>query len=258
MMITINFKNIQIPVLVSAKGWLAVDKPAGLTVHNDPGRDLCTVARDNIDKKSKLFKHLCMDPDFGVHPVHRLDKETSGVVLLAVDRKTFRYFSEQFESRSVQKRYIAVLHGLIPPATQNADEPWQIWRWPLAKDAGGRKNPAGSGQKQPCHTRYRVIDHSIHYTMAEIELLTGRKHQIRRHAKLAKHPVTGDSRYGSDRAVKFLKENLGFDRLGLHARSLTVALPDRQGTQTIETSDIPDEMRKLFENDGESLFQFPV
>jgi 23S rRNA-/tRNA-specific pseudouridylate synthase len=107
----------------------------------------------------------------------------------------------------------------------------------------------GGGPKQLCETRYRIIDASTHYTMVEIELFTGRKHQIRRHAKLAGHPVVGDARYGSDRAIKYLKGNCGFDRLGLHARSLTFELPDEQGAQTIETSELPAQVRALFKND---------
>jgi RluA family pseudouridine synthase len=252
-MITINFKSIQIPVLSLGKGWLAVDKPAGLTVHNDTGRDLCSIARDYIQKKSNLFKQIGIDTDFGIHPVHRLDKETSGVLLLASDRETFTYLSKQFESRTVKKQYIALLHGPLVPnitfKTSETDNQWETWKWALAKDAGGRKNPIGSGQKKPCATRYRVMGQSVHYTMVEVELLTGRKHQIRRHAKLAKHPVVGDSRYGSERAVKFLKTNCKFDRLGLHARSLSFQAPEQQGTQAVETSEIPTQMQTLFEND---------
>ncbi len=246
-MITINFKSLQIPVLASAKGWLAVDKPAGLSIHNDPGRDLCSITLDYIQKKPSIFKDIILDPGYGIHPVHRLDKETSGVLLLAADRETFRFFSEQFETRSVKKRYIAILHGSLTPV--KTGHFWGTWQWPLAKDSGGRKNPVGSGPKQPCETRYRIIDTSAHYTLVEVELLTGRKHQIRRHTKLAGHPVVGDARYGSDRAIKFLKENCGFDRLGLHARSLTVVLPENQGSQTIETPELPAQMREIFEKD---------
>ncbi|MBC2715368.1 MAG: RNA pseudouridine synthase [Desulfobacteraceae bacterium] len=252
-MITINFKSIQIPVLASGKGWLAVDKPAGLTVHNETGKDLCTLARNYIQKKPNIFKHISLDTDFGIHPVHRLDKETSGVLLLAANREIFRFFSKQFESRSVKKRYIAIVHGPLATyktdAQSETDNVWKTWQWPLAKDSGGRKNPVGSGKKQPCETRYRVMDQSAHYTMVEIELLTGRKHQIRRHAKLARHPVVGDSRYGSIRAVNFLKTNCNFNHLGLHARSLTFHLPEEQEPQMVETLELPVQMRKLFEND---------
>ena len=246
-MLTLNSKSLQIPVLASGQGWLAVDKPAGFTVHNEPGHDLCTIARDYIRKKPALFAPVCPDLDFGIHPVHRLDKETSGILLLAADRETFRFLSLQFDSRSVKKRYIAILHG--PLTDPQTDDGWGVWQWPLAKDSGGRKNPAGAGQKIPCETRYRIMAQSAHYSLAEIELLTGRKHQIRRHAKLASHPVVGDDRYGSLRAIQFLKENHGFKRLGLHAQSLTIQMPGEQGLQTIETPEIPIQMRELFEKD---------
>jgi 23S rRNA-/tRNA-specific pseudouridylate synthase len=85
--------------------------------------------------------------------------------------------------------------------------------------------------------------------MVEIELLTGRTHQIRRHAKLSGHPVVGDARYGSTRAINYLKRNFAFDRLALHARSLTLKLPDGKAPETIKTPTIPSQMLELFQND---------
>ena len=192
-----------------------------------------------------------MDPDFGVHPVHRLDKETSGVMLLAVNRESFRFFSNQFESRQVKKQYIAILHGRLEKPEEN--DPWGTWEWPLSETAGGRQNPEGPGNRKDSRTRYRVLDHSAHYTMVEIELLTGRTHQIRRHAKLSGHPVVGDARYGSMRAINYLKRNFAFDRLALHARSLTLQLPDGNAPETIETPAIPSQMLDLFQNDPAAL-----
>jgi 23S rRNA-/tRNA-specific pseudouridylate synthase len=86
-----------------------------------------------------------------------------------------------------------------------------------------------------------------------VEPLTGRTHQIRRHAKLAGHPIVGDARYGSDRAIKFLREHHGFNRLALHARSLTLRLPDEKDQTTIETPTIPDRMTALFGEDRADL-----
>ncbi len=250
---TIYFKSVEIPVLALGKGWLAVDKPAGLTVHNETGRDLCTIMDRDIREKPALYTDMGPYTDFGIHPVHRLDKETSGVLLMAAERETFRLLSMQFESRRIQKRYIAILHGPVVPPDSNerpeAEKAWGTWQWPLAKEAGGRKNPAGSGPKVFCETRYRVLYRSVHYSLAEIEILTGRKHQIRRHAKLAGHPVAGDDRYGSTRAINFLKTNHAFDRLGLHALSLTFCPPGETAPLTIETAGIPIQMRELFEKD---------
>jgi 23S rRNA-/tRNA-specific pseudouridylate synthase len=85
--------------------------------------------------------------------------------------------------------------------------------------------------------------------MVEIELLSGRTHQIRRHAKLSGHPVVGDARYGTARAINYIKRNCGFDRLALHARSLAIRLPGGKEPQTIEAPGIPGKMRELFQND---------
>ncbi len=244
---TIEREAIQIPVLAIGKGWLVVDKPAGMSVHNESGRDLCSLASAFIQKEATIRGQMDIDPHFGVHPVHRIDKETSGVILLAVNREMFRFFSNQFESRQVKKRYAAILHGMLE--TPQGDDSWGTWRWALGKTAGGRHNPAGSGDLRESLTRYRVLDHSAHYTMIEIELLSGRTHQIRRHAKLAGHPVVGDARYGSTRAINYLRRNDAFDRLALHAHALTFQLFGAKEPQTVETPTIPKQMRDLFEND---------
>ena len=246
-MITIKSESFQIPVLAIGKGWLVVDKPAGLTVHNAAGRDLCSLTLAQIQKDAALKGQMDMDPDFGVNPVHRLDKETSGVMLLAVNRERFRFFSNQFESRQVKKQYVAILHGRLEKPEEN--DPWGTWDWSLSETAGGRDHPEGAGNRKDSQTRYRVLDHSAHYTMVEVELLTGRTHQIRRHAKLSGHPVVGDARYGSMRAINYLKRSAGFDRLALHARSLTLQLPDGNAPETIETPTIPSQMQDLFKND---------
>jgi len=235
------------PVLAAGKGWLAVDKPAGVTVHNASGRDVCSLASAYIQKEPAVCGQIAMDPDFGVNPVHRLDKETSGIILLATTPETFRFFSKQFESRQVKKGYIAILHGRLEDPHGN--DLWGTWRWALAKTAGGRLNPEGAGQRQTGETRYRVLDRSVHYTMVEIELLTGRKHQIRRHAKLAGHPVTGDTRYGSKRAADCLSRNFTFDRLALHAHALRLLLPGGTAPEIVKTPAIPDQLRDLFDND---------
>jgi len=243
----INGALLPIAVLAAGKGWLAVDKPAGVTVHNAPGRDICSLAAALIQKDPAVSGQIDMDPDFGVHPVHRLDKETSGIMLLAATLEAFRFFSKQFESRQVKKRYVAILHGRLE--TPQGNGPWGTWRWALAKTAGGRLSPEGAGQRQAAETRYRLLDRSAHYSMVEIELLTGRKHQIRRHAKLAGHPVAGDARYGSKRAANYLKRNFAFERLALHAHALTLLLPGAAAPQTVKTSTIPEQMRRLFEDD---------
>ena len=245
-------RSFTIPILAIGKGWLAVDKPAGLTVHNAPGRDLSSFVSGFIETDPEIRNRIQPDPGSGVHPVHRLDKETSGVILLAAGKDAFRHLSHQFESGQAAKQYLAILHGLLESPT--GPKAWGIWRMPLGKEAGGRHNPQGGGKRQPSETRYRVVAHSVHYTMVELALITGRKHQIRRHAKLSGHPVAGDTRYGSTRAASFLKKNVAFNRLALHARRLTLTAPGEKEAITIETSSIPDQMTALFEKDTKKEF----
>ncbi len=236
-------KAIHLPLLGWGYGWLAVDKPAGLTVHNLPGQDLCSIVEDALIK-DPIAREIRYDPSVGIHPVHRLDRETSGVMLLAWDKTVLRELSLQIRSDSTRKRYAAILHGRLPvPADP---EVWIEWDRPLTKSAGGRRDPAGKGKRVPSRTRVRVIRHTERYTLVTCELETGRKHQIRRHAKLAGHAVVGDERYGTRRSVEFLKQK-GFDRLALHARSLTIHLPGESSPLEIRSPALPQAMQSLLD-----------
>jgi hypothetical protein len=96
------------------------------------------------------------------------------------------------------------------------------------------------------------LAHSLHYSLIECEPLTGRKHQIRRHAKLAGNPVAGDRRYGSVRSLSYLRRHLDFNRLGLHAHALTLTLPGDDYPTRFQSGGLPDPMRLLLEKDRTS------
>ena len=225
----------EISILSYGKGWLAVDKPAGMSTHNDPGCDLCSVVGIICANNAELLKILDIEREFGLNPVHRLDKDTSGVVLLSCRIETFRYFSNLFESRKVNKTYAALLHGTL----ESTHGETQYWNQPLSKEAGGRNRPQGGGVLSPSRTWFRPVEHSPHYTLIECGPETGRKHQIRRHAKLSGHPILGDSRYGSKKACRFVSENFGFNRLGLHAASLFLILPGKTDPEFVAESPVP-------------------
>ena len=240
--------DVTIPLVAAGSGWLAVDKPADLSVHNEPGRDLCSFL-------NKYFSAHPMDAktfgvtDFGFHAVNRLDRSTSGLMLVACKKEILSFLATQFQTRSVKKIYRAILHGHLNSA-ELPEEAWGVWNRPLSKKATGRKNSEGSGLMRPSETRYRVLGRSNHYTLAELELLTGRRHQIRRHAALSGHPVVGDKRYSPSRAVKFLKQRRRFHRLGLHAYALELEIPETRHRQIFSTDRLPEAMQRLFDNDG--------
>ena len=234
------------PVVVAAcgPGWVVVDKPSGLSIHNDPGSDLCSAVLTAVHngQLAVVGQHIR-----SVHAVHRLDRDTSGLVLLAGDSSILAFLGAQFASRSVGKRDLAVVHGHTGESHGKRD--WREWDWPLTSAAGGRRDAVGKGPARPCTTRWRTLNHSAHFSLIECDLLTGRKHQIRRHAKLAGHPVVGDRRYGSRRSLAYLAREFNFSRLGLHAHALTVRLPDDSQSTTFQSGGLPLTMMRLLDAD---------
>jgi len=203
-------------------------------VHNEPGKDLISLLHGHLDNTIKTSL---------LQPVHRLDKETSGLLLLATDQEALTRLSELFARGNVKKRYKALVHGNFDLPRQDAG----TWDTPLSKQAGGRTDPRGKGKKVNAQTRYKLLTQSLHYALLEIELLTGRKHQIRRHAKLAGHPVVGDPRYGSPRSISFLKEQKNFQGMGLH--SCFLEFQDKEKTITLELPGLPMDMDRLLKED---------
>ncbi len=238
--------QLSLDIISCQKGWLAVDKPYGLSVHNDPEKDLISLLEERIAFDSKLAQLLGTQSPFKVYPVHRLDKETSGIILLATDKKILAQLSDLFSKGEVEKKYLALVHGTIENIHNDI---YHFWDTALAKSAAGRKNPKGRGKLFKCKTGFKLLEQSDHYSLLKINLYTGRKHQIRRHAKLAGHPVVGDSRYGSKRAIDFLRKNKNFYRLGLHCQSLGFELPEQDKTFFISSNNPLTEMMKLIADD---------
>lgn len=236
-----KFTENKISILDTGYGWISVYKPPSVSVHNDPGNDLISHSK-NIINEQNFIDRISLDSSFGLNPVHRLDKETSGIIMLSCRKEIFKQLSTQFEKNKTEKKYTALVHGNIDSLG------WKSWDTRLSKQSGGRKNIRGKGKKIPCETLYKVLDRSTHYTLLEIRLITGRKHQIRRHAAIAGHPVVGDQRYGSKRAVKFLKENLSFERLCLHSYLLSLDIGNGD-LRTFKIAKIPDSVKDLLEKD---------
>lgn len=217
-----------------------------MSVHNAPGSDLCSLVENDIAADEQRATICGYDRRYGLHPVHRLDKETSGLILLACRQDVLNHFSEQFKQDQVSKHYLALSHGCVPePKTTQ----WAQWQWPLAQSAGGRRDPQGKSKRTACITQYRVLQKSPHYSLVECRLITGRTHQIRRHAALAKHPIVGDRRYGSTRACRFLETNFSFTRLALHAAVLEIRLPGEDRQQRFESMDLPASIRRILDSD---------
>lgn len=197
---------------------VAIDKPAGLLVH-----------RSDLDRAERRFAVQLLRDQLGqpVHPVHRLDRGTSGVLLFALDAATARDLGRQFESGEVAKRYLAVVRGW-PDESGTIDHA-------MVPDPDERAG-IGSREAQAAVTRYRrlatvELPYSVdrhptsRYALVELEPLTGRRHQLRRHMKHIAHPIVGDATHGKGVHNRFFRDVLGCDRLLLSCVGLTVRHP---------------------------------
>lgn len=174
--------ELEIPILTRGVGWLAVDKPAGIAVH--------PVNRERDNTLIRMLRRQLDDESLRL--VHRLDRETSGVLIVAEDGPTAGLFAPLFAGRAVRKEYLAWVSG------SPASEAGEI-RFPVGDRPESRvyvKRYAGVGQ--PAHTRWRVERRLGDRTLLRVELLSGRRHQIRVHLDAIGHPVLGDLLYGRD------------------------------------------------------------
>jgi tRNA pseudouridine65 synthase len=196
-------------IIEQSKDWLIINKPAGISVHNEEG-----------DVLSLLRKQLAPGSFQDIYPVHRLDKETSGLMVVALNPKTATALAEQFQAHATEKLYCAVLRGTLPLSNT-----WLEWATPISDKAEGRKNPQGlSADRVEAKSLYRVLKSNQYFSLVEVKILTGRQHQIRKHAVLAKHPVVGDARYGDPKDNERIAKLYGTNRMFLHAFRLSLLI----------------------------------
>ena len=163
--------------------------------------------------------------------VHRLDRDTSGLVLFAKSEKLKMNLQDNWDNLVKDRNYVAIVHGNV---VKDKDEIVSYLRETKTLLTVSSNNPK-DGKK--AITRYRVVARNNNYSLLDIGLRTGRKNQIRVHMKDMNHPIVGDSKYGS-------KD--GFRRMYLHAYKLSLTLPGRDKLMTFET-DVPNEFIKLIE-----------
>lgn len=220
--------KLTLPILEKSQTWVLIDKPAGVSVHNDTD-----------DVRSLLSQQLPKGSFQDIYPVHRLDKETSGLLLVALNSTTARELAEQFQSRQTEKYYLAVLRGSIPITSD-----WQTWSYPISDKAEGRKNPQGlSKDRVEAQTLYRVREANKFFSLVEVKILTGRQHQIRKHSALAKHAIVGDSRYNDPKYNERMTQIYKTDRMFLHAWRLEIKI---EGLPKSFEAPLPTEFSNLF------------
>jgi len=186
---------------------LVIDKPAGLTVHPAPGHPSHTL----VNALLSHFPHLA-DISDSLRPgiVHRLDKDTSGVMLVAKNSVAQANLVEQFKARSVAKAYLVLVKGHLTPEDGAIEAP-------IGRDPSNRKRMAVVADGREARTEYRVVKYIGDYTLLEVRPETGRTHQIRVHLSAIGFPVVGDKVYGVKSAY--------LSRQFIHASRLGFKLP---------------------------------
>lgn len=222
-------KNIPFNILLDRDNFAVIDKPAGLTVHPAPGNYSDTLVN------ALLYTFVIDDKDNDFRPgiVHRLDKDTSGVMVIAKNAEYRAKLSELFSNRKVSKKYYALCMG--NPKFQE-----KLVEAPIGRDKRNRQKMAVVENGKKAVSFFRVIERYKKGFLAEVELFTGRTHQIRVHAASIGHSLIGDSLYGG-------KELFNFTRQALHSHFLEFYAPVTEELISI-SSKMPKDMVELQEN----------
>lgn len=224
-------EDIPLEVIYEDDQVVVVNKPQGMVVHPGAGNYQGTLAN------ALLFRRLHrggLDAGEGFRPgiVHRLDKDTSGVIIAAYTNEALAFLSEQFKTRRVRKTYGAIVRGSLPE-TCGSIETY------ITRDSRDRKRFTVSADKgKLALTRYRVVRSWGAYSLVLLRPKTGRTHQLRVHLRYLGHPILGDPLYGIP------DHRFSQATLMLHAKRLILRLPGCRDTQTFKTP-LPPRFREM-------------
>lgn len=228
---------------------LVIDKPAGIVVYSEnPAKEKTLI--DYILEEYPEIKNVGEKPRYGI--VHRLDKETSGIILIAKNNSSLLFFQKKFKNREVDKGYIALVTGEVNPVRDSISNGVKLEQGRIETLLGrSPKNKLkqtvylpgqpGAAGKRKARTEYRVIERFEKYTLVKVFPKNGRKHQIRCHFAYIQHPIAGDKLYG------FKNQPLppGLNRHFLHADYLKIKLP--KGEVKEFKSELPQELIKVID-----------
>jgi 23S rRNA pseudouridine1911/1915/1917 synthase len=228
----------EIKVIYESKDVVAINKPAGIVVHSDgknPNKTLTDWILEKYPESIDVGEPMEIGGNQILRPgiVHRLDKDTSGVMLIAKTKEGFENLKQQFQDRTIQKNYHAFIYGNIREELTIIDKPIgrsskDIRKWTSMRDA--------RGQMRDALTLVRVLDRGNYkgeiFTYIEAEPKTGRTHQIRVHLRAIEKPIVCDSLYAPNRDCI-----LGMNRLALHARQISFF--DIEGERVTVEADFP-------------------
>lgn len=228
-------------ILYQDESLVAINKPAGMLVH-----------RSWLDKHETVFAMQTLRDQLGQHvfPIHRLDRPTSGVLLFALNSEMARLMSVQFEQHQLQKSYLAIVRGYLYEQGR-IDYPLKVQLDKIADKFSQEKAP------QSAITDYQSLATvempypagkfaTARYSLLQLFPQTGRKHQLRRHLKHLFHPIMGDTNYGDLHQNRALMENMGVNRLFLHANQLQFTHPTKPLQNIVINAPLDSQWQALF------------
>ena len=223
----VEAESVPLKIIYEDEAMLAVNKPAGMVVHPAPGHERGTLVNALLNHCSDLSGIGGVERP-GI--VHRLDKDTSGVVLVAKNEIAHRVLANQFKNRKIRKTYLALVRGVVKPASG-------IIETSIGRHKTNRKKmAANSNQGRQAETRYEVLETLGHFSYLRLFPKTGRTHQIRVHLASIHHPVLGDKLYGGIITGPYLK----IPRQALHAHSIEIIHPISEKPLVFEAPVPPD------------------
>ena len=235
---------VQIPdikIIYEDANVIVIDKPIGVVAQRAASSDAPAVT-DFLENHFPAIVKVGEDEQrSGI--VHRLDKDTSGIMIAAKNQKAFEFLKDKFKNRSVEKIYTTLVYGKVEPVAGKID--FAIGRNPKSPCRQTIvRNPENSTIKsRAASTLYQTLKSSENYSLLSVELKTGRMHQIRVHMKAIGHPVVGDPKYAGSNLLKSTPE---LKRQFLHASKLKITLPD--GQNKTFRSDLPPDLQSFLKN----------
>ena len=233
--------NMKLNIVYENSDVIVLDKPAGLIVHPRQTKTGVPIAKElNNTLVSGLLAHYPLLTNVGDNPtirpgiVHRLDKDTSGLMIVAKNQKSFNWLKKQFQERKVQKKYLALVCGQPKNDSDTIEAP-------LGRSKSDPTKQKIDSQGKPAVTDYKTIKRFKNFTLIEARPKTGRLHQIRVHLAHLGHPVAGDKKYGQENRPC----PAGLKRQFLHAQELKIILPE--GNKKTFSAPLPMDLTTIIE-----------
>lgn len=234
--------DIELSVVYEDEHFAVIDKQANLTVHPAPGETQPTLIGAILNRWPEVATIADDDPESDPHRpglVHRLDRDTTGLLMIARNAAALRSLQNQLRQRTLDKRYLAVVVGAPDPPAGLIDAP-------IGRDPADPRRMAILDRARPSQTGYETLERFSDAALLECKLITGRTHQIRVHLSAVGHPIAGDTMYGLQTPL--------INRQALHAARLTISHPATNQLLTLEV-DPPSDFRSLLSHlrEGELL-----